>query len=215
MDALQVGPRADLGNDTAPFAAPTPANAEDLGEGRSTALAESSSLASRVARRVRESAWTPVAARASAIFVGMLGLAAIGAWSTLAGAGVPLTIPERPRADASGAWVAAAPSGATTHASAPPVASGAPEPAPAEGASTTPGGGVTADGKVVLNLATAEDLRKLPRVGQKRAAAILELRKKLGKFRKPGDLLRVRGIGPKSLRLMLPKLVVDAPEIGK
>jgi competence protein ComEA len=214
MDALEVEPRAELGNDAAPFVAPTPAHAEDLGEGRSTALAEQSSLAARLSRRVRESAWTPVAARASAIFVGMLGLAAIGAWSTLAGAGVPVPIPDRPRADASGAWIAAAPS-ASSHSPAPPVASDAPPPAPPQGANGAPSGGVTADGKVVLNLATVEDLRKLPRVGQKRAVAILELRKKLGKFRKPGDLLRVHGIGPKTLRLMLPKLVVDAPEIGK
>jgi len=214
MDALEVESRAELGNDAAPFVAPTPANAEDLGEGRSAALAEHSSLAARLSRRVRESAWTPVAARASAIFLGMLGLAAIGAWSTLAGAGVPVAIPDRPRADASGGWVASAPSG-SSHAPTPPVASGAPSPTPPEGVSSTPGGGVTADGKVVLNLATVDDLRKLPRVGQKRAVAILELRKKLGKFRKPGDLLRVHGIGPKTLRLMLPKLVVDAPEIGK
>jgi competence protein ComEA len=52
---------------------------------------------------------------------------------------------------------------------------------------------------------------KLPRIGAKRAQAILELRQKLGKFRQPTDLLRVRGIGRKVLKQMLPLLVVDAP----
>src|SRR5204863_9077083 len=72
--------------------------------------------------------------------------------------------------------------------------------------------GVTADGKVILNLATAEELTKLPRVGAKRAQAIVELRHRLGRFRQPTDLLRVRGIGRKPLNPMLPLLVVDAPE---
>jgi competence protein ComEA len=67
-----------------------------------------------------------------------------------------------------------------------------------------------------LNHATADELMKLPRVGAKRAQAILELRQKLGKFRQATDLLRVRGIGRKTLKQMLPLLVVDAPaEPGK
>jgi DNA uptake protein ComE-like DNA-binding protein len=36
----------------------------------------------------------------------------------------------------------------------------------------------------------------LPSVGPKRALAILELRRRLGHFRRPSDLLRVKGIGP-------------------
>jgi competence protein ComEA len=70
---------------------------------------------------------------------------------------------------------------------------------------------MTTDGKVILNIASADELTKLPRVGPKRAQAILELRRKLGRFRQPTDLLRVRGIGRKTLKLMLPLLVVDAP----
>ncbi len=65
-------------------------------------------------------------------------------------------------------------------------------------ASASPG--LTADGKVILNLATITDLRKLPGIGQKRAQAILDLRQKLGgRFRKVTDLLRVKGIGGKRL----------------
>jgi competence protein ComEA len=65
---------------------------------------------------------------------------------------------------------------------------------------------------VILNLATADELTRLPRVGAKRAENILALRNKLGRFKQPTDLLRVKGIGRKTLQLMLPKLVLDAPK---
>jgi competence protein ComEA len=71
---------------------------------------------------------------------------------------------------------------------------------------------VTADGKVILNTASAADLQRLPGIGKKRAEKIIALRAKLKRFRKATDLLRVRGIGVKSLRKMLPHLVVDPPE---
>ena len=68
---------------------------------------------------------------------------------------------------------------------------------------------MTADGRVILNRAGALDLQRLPGVGAKRAAAILELRQRLGRFRQPGDLLRVKGIGRRTLERMLPRLVLD------
>jgi competence protein ComEA len=144
----------------------------------------------------------------------MLGLAAIGAWSTLAGAGVPVSAAaSRPSADAHGAWLA--PERTDTRSAALPSGqpnSGPTSPAsPAASTNAAASPGVTADGKVILNTATLEDFVKLPRVGPKRAQAIVELRKRLGKFRRPTDLLRVRGIGRKTLTLMLPKIVVDAP----
>ncbi len=72
--------------------------------------------------------------------------------------------------------------------------------------------GLTADGKVILNLATITDLRKLPGIGQKRAQAILDLRQKLGgRFRKLTDLLRVKGIGVKRLAKLKDKMVLDPP----
>jgi competence protein ComEA len=69
--------------------------------------------------------------------------------------------------------------------------------------------GVTRDGKVVLNVATASELVRLPGIGPKRAEAIVRLRARLKRFRRATDLLRVRGIGPKTLRKMLPHLVLD------
>jgi competence protein ComEA len=94
-----------------------------------------------------------------------------------------------------------------------PVPSGSTEAAPssAPSAAASPGGGITADGKVVLNRASAAELTRLPGVGEKRAEKILELRQKLGRFQKPTDLLRVKGIGAKGLRKMLPYLVLDPP----
>jgi competence protein ComEA len=97
------------------------------------------------------------------------------------------------------------PSAATTALSgdaAAPVAAGA---SPARAASH----GKT--GPVLLNSADANELARLPSVGPKRALAILELRRRLGHFRRPSDLLRVKGIGPKTLARMLPQLVIDAP----
>jgi competence protein ComEA len=64
--------------------------------------------------------------------------------------------------------------------------------------------------KVVLNLATVDQLTALPGVGHKRARAILELRARLNGFKRVTDLLRIRGIGPRSLKRMKPCLVLDA-----
>jgi competence ComEA-like helix-hairpin-helix protein len=71
--------------------------------------------------------------------------------------------------------------------------------------------GVLPDGRVVLNAATAEDLCRLPGIGPARAAKIVELRAKLGGFRSVRQLLRVRGIGPRTLKRLSPLLVLDAP----
>jgi competence protein ComEA len=63
----------------------------------------------------------------------------------------------------------------------------------------------------VLNLASEEDLRRLPGIGPTRARSILELRQRLAKFRAVEDLLRVRGIGRKMIQRIRPAVVVDRP----
>jgi competence protein ComEA len=85
---------------------------------------------------------------------------------------------------------------------------------PARDASSPPAlsPGLTADGRVILNRASALDLQRLPGVGARRAAAILDLRQRLGRFRNPGDLLRIKGIGRRTLERMLPQLVLDASD---
>ncbi len=74
---------------------------------------------------------------------------------------------------------------------------------------------LTADGKVILNLADQKDLEKLPGIGAKRARAILSLRTRLGRFRRLTDLLRVRGIGYRMLRRLRPLVVLDKPKSKK
>jgi competence protein ComEA len=74
------------------------------------------------------------------------------------------------------------------------------------------GGGTLPDGRVVLNRASEEDLTKLPGIGPSRAKAILALRARIGRFRAPQDLLRVKGIGRKTLARLLPMVVVNPPE---
>lgn len=72
---------------------------------------------------------------------------------------------------------------------------------------------VTADGRIILNAAGVRDLVRLPGVGAKRAEAILKVRQRLGgRFRSLRQLMRVRGIGPRSLKKLTPHLVLDAPE---
>jgi competence protein ComEA len=57
---------------------------------------------------------------------------------------------------------------------------------------------------VDLNLATEEDLRKLPGVGPARAKRILELRARLGKFKSVDDLARIKGFGRATLKRLRP-----------
>lgn len=70
---------------------------------------------------------------------------------------------------------------------------------------------LASDGRIVLNTADAQTLIRLPGVGPKRADAIVRLREKLGRFRRPAELLRIKGIGPKTLKKLLPLLVLDPP----
>ncbi|HLV67641.1 MAG TPA: ComEA family DNA-binding protein [Polyangiaceae bacterium] len=170
---------------------------------------------SAVVHRLRASTWAPLLGKALGVVLGMLVLAAIGAFATKRGvpahsvalAAAPAAVPERPRpapsAAASGARVPCAPSPAGS-ASAARSASPATAP-PADGRPPA----LTEDGKVILNRAGLAELQKLPGVGAKRAQAILALREKLGRFRRVQDLLRVRGIGPKSLKKLAARIVLD------
>lgn len=97
----------------------------------------------------------------------------------------------------------------------PATAMPATEPAPAttaSGAAAAPqSAAITADGKIVLNLATEEELQRLPGIGKARAHAIIEQRTRAGRFRRLEELLRVKGIGRKRLTLLRPKVVLDPP----
>ncbi len=72
--------------------------------------------------------------------------------------------------------------------------------------------GIAPTGQVILNLASKEELTTLPGVGPARADAILALRARLGRFKRVSDLLRIKGIGYKSLQKLKDKVILDPPQ---
>ncbi len=160
------------------------------------------------------SVWKPVITRVVLSGLALVGLAGVGAASMLAGldgarANSPKPADSHVVTDADNR----APS-VNTVSKAVTFAGGTSSSGPADsGAALLPScSGRTADGRVVLNLATVADLRTLPGIGEKRANAIVALRDKLKRFRKIQELRRVRGIGGKTLQRLAPKLLVDPPE---
>jgi competence protein ComEA len=189
----------------------------------------------------RKSVWAPVALKLMGLALAMVALSGVGVVSMSSGAnGVPVPLAGVLGADLHTPWLAdkpavgprpssgpvaltalAAPtSAAVTSASNVRTSNPSPAaPAPAdaregtrEGAPTNTPAGMTEDRKVILNLASVEDLRHLPGVGPKRAEAILALRARLGRFKQINDLLRVKGIGVRGLKKIMPHVVLDAPK---
>ena len=65
------------------------------------------------------------------------------------------------------------------------------------------------EGKININTASADELEKLKRVGPNYAARIIEYREKNGPFEKPEDIMKVKGIGPKTFDLNKEKIAVE------
>lgn len=76
---------------------------------------------------------------------------------------------------------------------------GPPAPGPTDGATC----GV---GRIDLNSATASELETLPGIGPALAARIATLRSERGRFARPEEITAVRGIGPRSLERLLPRI---------
>jgi len=146
------------------------------------------------------STWAPVAAKAMLALIAAVVLAFIGA---RAGAHSPPPDDPAPAAIPS----AQPPS--------PPAPGPVEPPAPAAvDGGNAPASGVLADVRIILNVASEEELIKLPGIGPSRARAILALRQRLAKFRAVEDLLRVKGIGRKTLRRIKPNVVLDRPVVS-
>ena len=64
-------------------------------------------------------------------------------------------------------------------------------------------------GKIDLNRASAAELEKLPGIGPSKAKAIVEYRANSGPFRSPEDIMKVKGIGPKTY-----ESIKDLIEVG-
>lgn len=101
----------------------------------------------------------------------------VGLW--VIGAAMPAAAGEREEADDGSRAAVAGPGGATD--------SGGPE------------------DRVAVNRANAEQLMRLPGIGPKKAQAIIEARERRP-FRRPSDLRRVKGFGPKTILRLAPCL---------
>lgn len=73
-----------------------------------------------------------------------------------------------------------------------------PAAAPAGGAESSPAS-VPVTGRLDLNTASAEELARLPGIGEVLAARIVDYRNRYGPFQTPEDLLDVPGIGEATL----------------
>jgi len=173
---------------------------------------------SRAITRLKQSVWAPVMLKVTGVVLGMLALAAIGASSMAHGAFTNARDPtEKPGSRVAAGLGPLQPSPAAAAenpilraSSTPPRADAAPPVAPPSDAGPPKESAITADGKVILNRAGLDDLTKLPGIGEKRAQAILDLRHKLGgRFKRISDLLRLKGIGPKGLKKIEAKAVLD------
>jgi competence protein ComEA len=163
-----------------------------------------------VAARAPRSA-VPVAARAGLELASLAvpGLAGASGVETLVSPGPAMSAASAAPASTPGPAVSAAPAPAPAGRAGPP-APGAPCPTlPSENPGAARVEALAERAPVVLNRATAEELQRLPGVGAKRASAILALRQRLGRFQRKGDLLRVKGIGPRTLERLLPHIVLD------
>jgi len=65
------------------------------------------------------------------------------------------------------------------------------------------------EGKMNINTATVEELKTLKGVGEKKAEAIIEYRKKNGSFQTKEDLMKVRGIGKKLFESFQERIVTQ------
>ena len=67
--------------------------------------------------------------------------------------------------------------------------------------------------KINLNTATLEELMTLERIGPKHAQAIIDYRQTYGSFDKIEDIMKVKGIGPKTFEANKDKLAVGEAEL--
>lgn len=159
-------------------------------------------LAASLRARLRASTFTPLIVRAIGIGAALVVLAWIG--KSAASLPMPMTSPApAPAASAP----APAPIPPATAPSTPPPAPPAVEAADGGLAETSNAGSrrrASPSDPVYLNTATEDELRRLPGVGAKRAEAILALRRRVGRFQRIEDLMRVKGIGRAAIRKWRP-----------
>lgn len=67
----------------------------------------------------------------------------------------------------------------------------------------------TPTGVVNINLATVDELTRLPGIGRKTAEAVVSYRTQFGRFRRPESLLQVRGISESRFTEIKPYITVE------
>jgi competence protein ComEA len=63
--------------------------------------------------------------------------------------------------------------------------------------------------KININTASAVTLTQLKRIGPKLSERIVEYREKHGPFERPEDIVKVRGIGPKTFELNKDRIITE------
>jgi competence protein ComEA len=63
--------------------------------------------------------------------------------------------------------------------------------------------------KININTASADELMNLKGIGEKKAETIVDFRKNNGPFEQPEDLIKVPGIGPKTLEANKNRIAVE------
>ena len=66
----------------------------------------------------------------------------------------------------------------------------------------------TPDKKIDINTASVVELQKLPRIGEKVAQRIVDFRKQHGEFKKIEEIMKVKGIGERTFKLIKDLIVV-------
>jgi competence protein ComEA len=182
----------------------------------------------RIKLAAAHSTWPPLAGRGAGYLLGFALLALVGSgrmarWISPAVPRLGISVAEAATAPPPPVAKAVRESASAAAVSAEAVSTVAPSTEVAEGASAktdagapladpgthAPSKAMAADGKVILNLAAEEDLRRLPGIGRTRAQAILALRTRMKKFTQIEDLLKVKGIGRRFLARLRPMIRVD------
>lgn len=81
--------------------------------------------------------------------------------------------------------------------------------APAAGAGSSKAGDETKTPPIDLNSATVEELKSVPGIGEVMAQRIVDFREQHGPFSRVDELLKVKGIGEKSLEKLRPYFKVS------